>query len=268
MCRLITGGIPQGSVLSTVLYNIYVNDIFYVYPNAKCVLYADDTAIILSGKTVHDLSNAANELFHTFSVWFCDNLLALTANKTNYIVFGSKNSIKNFPTYLKFHIHAVLKTDIIRFLGIFIDNQLNWSENCSVVKSKIGLGLALMRKCYLLPKSCRLSLYYAYIYPHLTYGIEFWGCSHNLFLHPILVIQKQCICIIGHVNKYTHCAPIASVNKILFLEDVFKLVILFLMFKVYHMQCSQVLQSLFIKTNVSHMHSMRSRTIFMLNVAS
>ena len=66
MCRLVTCNIPQGSVLSNILYNIYINDIFHVNPNAKCVLYANDTAIILGGKTVNDLSNTAAELFHKF----------------------------------------------------------------------------------------------------------------------------------------------------------------------------------------------------------
>lgn len=49
--HLISSGVPQGSVLGPLLYLLYVNDIFNVTSRAKCVLYADDTALLLSGKT-------------------------------------------------------------------------------------------------------------------------------------------------------------------------------------------------------------------------
>ena len=63
--KTITSGIPQGSILGPLLYTIYVNDIFFVADTVKCMLYADDTALVVTGKTREDvLHNASIFLLH------------------------------------------------------------------------------------------------------------------------------------------------------------------------------------------------------------
>ena len=52
LLRLIVSGVPQGSILGSYLYLIYVNDIFNVCNEVKCVLYVDDTTLILIGPNI------------------------------------------------------------------------------------------------------------------------------------------------------------------------------------------------------------------------
>jgi hypothetical protein len=57
--RLIVCGVPQGSVLGPYLYLVYVNDIFNVCEEVKCVLCADDTSIIVTDRGVNSVFNRA-----------------------------------------------------------------------------------------------------------------------------------------------------------------------------------------------------------------
>jgi hypothetical protein len=93
-CKL-TLGVPQGSVLGPLMYSVFVNDIFNVDRSAKCVLYADDTAIIVSAKSRNELVDKALHTFSLFSKWFTNNRLCLNDSKTHYVVFGMSASNDN-----------------------------------------------------------------------------------------------------------------------------------------------------------------------------
>ena len=80
---LIVFGVPQGSILGSYLYLIYVNDIFNVCNEVKCVLYADDTTLILIGPNIKSVFDRAPALLMLFSTWFIDKKLALNSKKTN-----------------------------------------------------------------------------------------------------------------------------------------------------------------------------------------
>ena len=97
---LIVSGVPQGSILGSYLYLIYVNDIFNVCNEVKCVLYADNTTLILIGPNIKSVFDRAPALFMLFSTLFIDNKLALNSKKTNFVLFSSCNAA--VPSKLSF----------------------------------------------------------------------------------------------------------------------------------------------------------------------
>jgi len=79
----ITCGIPQGSVSGPTPFLIYINDL----PDCHAMqtpLYADDTALLMSGPNILDLQNTINDEFKNIQTWFMQNKLTLNLNKTNY----------------------------------------------------------------------------------------------------------------------------------------------------------------------------------------
>jgi hypothetical protein len=117
LLRLIVCGVPQGSVLGPYLYLVYVNDIFNVSDEVKCVLYADDTSIIVTGRDINSVFNRAPVLFSLFSTWFINNRLALNSKKTNFILFSLKRLAS--PCDLTFDLYTVHKVDNVKYLGFF-----------------------------------------------------------------------------------------------------------------------------------------------------
>ena len=237
LCKVMKTSIPQESILGLLQYTIYVNDIFHISNNVKCVLYADDTVLVVFGKILDVILKAATELFALYSIWFSDNGLAINASKSNYLVFCVKNdfTFTLFPDVLQFDLHSLTKVDVDKYLGIYIDRWLNFKQHCITVNDKLTKGIAIIKKCRdMVPKECLFSLYYSYILPYLIYCIELWGLTCDKYLHPIYINQKKAIELIAGVNRLTHCESIALNLNILLLPDLYRCIVLSLMCRVYN----------------------------------
>ena len=66
----VTAGVPQGSILGSFLYILYINDISNVTNKAHCVLHADDTVILVSGPDLNELWHECIFIFGCCSRWF------------------------------------------------------------------------------------------------------------------------------------------------------------------------------------------------------
>ena len=110
---------PQGSILSSYLYLIYVNDIFNACNEVKCVLYVDDPTLILIGPNIKSVFDRAPALFMLFSTWFLDKKLALNSKKTNFVLFSSCNAAVS--SKLSFDLYTVCKIDSVKYPGFFLD---------------------------------------------------------------------------------------------------------------------------------------------------
>ena len=90
----VTCGVPQCSILGSLLFLIYVNDVAGAI-NEKILLYADDTAILVSDKHVNAIEARLGTALETISVWLIDNKLSLHLGKTGSILFGTKRKLSN-----------------------------------------------------------------------------------------------------------------------------------------------------------------------------
>ena len=90
--RTVSCEVPQGSKLGPLLFLIYVNDMKAAV-KCKLLLYADDSALLVSGKDVSEVERTLSMDIGAVSEWLCENRLLLHLGKTQSILFGSKKRL-------------------------------------------------------------------------------------------------------------------------------------------------------------------------------
>ena len=118
-------GVPQGSVLGPLLYNIFINDIFSFANHAQICNYADDTTVFACHS---DLGIVIRQLENDCSVivkWFSDNYLKLNDEKCHLMIFGDKGT----EIKIKIGNSEIKESDYEKLLGITFDKKLNFKKH-------------------------------------------------------------------------------------------------------------------------------------------
>ncbi|CAB4019925.1 Hypothetical predicted protein, partial [Paramuricea clavata] len=93
--KLIKCGVPQGSILGPLFFLLYINDLPQCLDKTKPRLFADDTNLTVSGNSITDLETAVNSDLEKLRKWLIANKLSLNVAKTEFMLIGSKQMIKN-----------------------------------------------------------------------------------------------------------------------------------------------------------------------------
>ena len=103
--------------------------------------------------------------------WFMANKLTLNANKSNCIVFHAKKNKTVLISLLVNNVRLPLVQNV-KFLGVWVDRNLDWCEHVNkvILKLKCNLNLLKVVKNLLLPQ-VKKSIYYAHFYMRLKYRI-------------------------------------------------------------------------------------------------
>ena len=212
-------GIPQGSVLSGLLFNLFINDIVNSSNIAKFQLFADDTSLFFN----HQLFSTANDELKNIGDWLASNKLSINIEKTVYLLFNSTKIVPPLPE-LQLYGTPIQRQNNTKFLGILIDDKLSWKNHAHSIIGKISRMLGVIYKIKNnLTLSALRTIYLSLIQPSIHYGIIFWyGVSSDLRIR-IFRLQKKAIRLITDSPRLAHSEPLFKKTKILQLEDLFRL---------------------------------------------
>lgn len=201
--KIITCGVPQGSILGPLLFLIYINDLNNSTSKLSTILFADDTNLFCSGKDLEELELLINEELARVQEWLMLNKLTLNVKKSNFVIFKShKRKLKKHMS-LKLNNEMLQWVEHTKFLGIIIDQHLTWKNHINYVTKKIirTTGVLCRIRFYISQPLLRM-LYYSLIYPHLYYGNIVWANTYPTRLEKLFKLQKKILRIITF-SSYT-----------------------------------------------------------------
>jgi len=223
-------GVPQGSILGPLLFLLYINDLSSVSDILSTIMFADDANMFNQHEDLHVLEQIINRELTKVVKWLRANKLTLNIKKTHVMLITKKP----IDCVLKIYIENELLDIVCKttFLGVIIDNNLNFKEHINKVCNKIAKGIGIIKKVkFKLQTHTLISLYYAFVYPYLIYCNTVWGNSAGIYIEQILKLQKRCLRIIYNVGYLDHTRPLFKKSNIIRISDLYKYNVCVFMYK-------------------------------------
>ncbi|GFV90352.1 probable RNA-directed DNA polymerase from transposon BS [Trichonephila clavipes] len=146
--RRMWAGVPQGSVLSPLLFLIFMNTIHHhIHPDTNIACYADDIAIWHSHNDITESEKALNTTLKGIAEWAENLKLTINADKTNYCIFSTdRRHRSSFNANIKIQNSQIKKVDLPTYLGVTLDPELRFSKHIEQTTNKALGKLNILRK--------------------------------------------------------------------------------------------------------------------------
>ena len=235
---------------------IYMNDIHTVSNSLKFIIYADDTTLTsplcsFTHEGRYDVKQATNLINTEISKiydWLSVNKLSLNASKTKYMIFHNyqKTITENDIPRLAINGIPIERVTVFNFLGITINEYMNWQSHSLKIANKISRTLGVMNclKRYL-PSSALKLMYDSLVLSHLQFGITCWGFEWE----RIFKLQKRALRIITNSKYNAHTEPLFKKMNLLKIKDIFDMQCMKFWHKFVNKKLPNYFHSIFIYNN-------------------
>ena len=262
-----TSGIPQGSILGPLLFNIFVNDIVNCI-QVSCLLYADDLKIFNTVSSLEDCVTLQDSLARICN-WCTRNKLYLNVSKCNVMTYTTSAR----PVIFDYNVDgAVLqRPDTLADLGVIFDKELTFVPHVNnvVAKSFKTLGF-IIRMSRDFSNICTLKiLYYAFVRSKLEYASLVWNPHYNTHIDALESVQRRFVKLLWFKSDGVYpevgfpqqeLLARFSINSLVTRREYFSLVFLY---NIIHnnIHCQDILSQL--NFRVPNLNSRSSQTFYL-----
>ena len=189
-------GVPQGSILGPLLFNIFLCDLLLIMENIHIASYEDDNTSYTTGNSIEEviqkLENAAKTLFQ----WFSDNQMKANSDKCHFLC----NS--NSEVSLTIETQKIKNSKFEKLLGIKFDSKLNFNSHIHDICQKAGQKLnAISRITPCMDFAERHLLVNAFFYSQFSYCQLVWMCHNRTNNNKINRLHERCLRLIYSDKK-------------------------------------------------------------------
>ena len=217
-------GVPQGSVLGPLLFLIYINDLNIAIKYCKTTHFADDTNLVLTNHSPKKLQKQLNIDLRLLTSWLRANKISLNSSKTELIIFRHPNKPLNYDFKIKINGKKLIPSRFVKYLGILIDSNLNWSFHIEVLTTKLSRAIGMLSKIrHYVSKNTLRMIYFGIFSSLLTYGSQIWGQTKNKHVKRIENLQNKAIRVIHFAKFNAPSNQLYKESRILKLSDHIKL---------------------------------------------
>lgn len=217
----VPAGVPQGSILSPFLFNIFINDI-PLPKDCHLAIFADDTSIFCNvpWKNAKKVKNILVDALEKVSTFFSDWKIKLNASKTEFIVFTQSpvmaRRLKEHPPI--FGGKTFEWKDCVTYLGVDLNRKLNFQPHIDKVVAKarkmVCTLYCLLKKNNSVSVESKIAIYRSIIRPIMTYACPIFSNCPKTHFRKLQIQQNKCLRMALNAEFDTRITTLHTESKV------------------------------------------------------
>lgn len=185
-----TSGVPQGSVLGPLLFNLFVNDIASCFINARHLMYADDLKIFLAVRSLNDIMLLQEDI-DRLGKWSINNGLTINQSKCLHVTFHKCRNV--ILSQFKIFDHILESVLEVHDLGVVFDAKFTFTPHLDYIIPKAYSSMYFIRRntAQFTDPYVKKIIYSSFTRSKLEYASFIWSPTASIHINRIEKVQRS-----------------------------------------------------------------------------